>query len=161
MNPFAKIKDAALGTVRHPLGTTQKAVGQTVGLARGTAKGALHTVTGLMPGGTSSPVADPAASSEPLAEPGRERKTHGDPLAPASRASTARPRQRPRASGRTAPLSAAQVAAGEVTEVTSGADATGTDPQQSGAEPLVDPGTVKAVLSEAETLMKGADTDKG
>jgi peroxiredoxin Q/BCP len=71
-----------------------------------------------------------------------------------------------------APPPAAEVAAGEDSEVTTPVGTTGadvatnpdtteTDLQQPGTEPLMDPGTVKAVASEAETLQKGADPDKG
>jgi hypothetical protein len=40
-------------------------------------------------------------------------------------------------------------------------DTTETDLQQPGTEPLMDPATTKAVASEAETLQKAADPDKG
>jgi hypothetical protein len=40
-------------------------------------------------------------------------------------------------------------------------DTTETDLVQPGTPPVMDPGTVQSVLSEAETLRKAADTDKG
>ena len=71
-----------------------------------------------------------------------------------------------------APRTAQQVADVEGPEVTTpvgttaadaakNPDTTETDLQQPGTEPLMDPATTKAVASEAETLQKAADPDKG
>ena len=46
-------------------------------------------------------------------------------------------------------------------DVATNPDTTETDLQQPGTEPLMDPATTKAVASEAETLQKAADPDKG
>ena len=46
-------------------------------------------------------------------------------------------------------------------DVATNPDTTETDLQQPGTEPLIDPATTKAVASEAETLQKAADPDKG
>jgi hypothetical protein len=73
---------------------------------------------------------------------------------------------------KTAPLSAAEVLEDAATEVTTpvgttGADVatnpstTDTDLQQPGTEPLLDPSLTKAVASEADTLSRAADPDKG
>jgi hypothetical protein len=203
MNPIGSIKNAALGTLKHPLGTTQKVVGQAVGVARGTAgtvahrvtglvpDPVAHRVTGLVPGRTSQP-AGSTTTSEPVPAPEGTRKVHGDPMAPMAPKAPARKKpaaKKPAKAAATkptkktapsaasappkkAPPSAAEVAAGEDSEVTTPVGTTGadvgtnpdtteTDLQQPGTEPLMDPGTVKAVASEAETLQKGADTDKG
>lgn len=45
--------------------------------------------------------------------------------------------------------------------VGSNPDTAEADLQQPGTEPLIDPGTAKAIRSEAETLQKAADPDKG
>ncbi len=193
MKPLGKIKDTALDTIKHPLGTTQKAVGVAVGTARGAAQGVAHGVSGLLPGrkpDTSESVRQPAEKRA------AERKVHGDPVAPktptrkpAAAQKTAtkkapaqkgtrkkRPAEKSAGTSRSttaeAPLTAAEVAAAEGADVTTPAGTTaadvGTNPdttdtglEQPGTEPLVDPATVKAVASEAETLQKGADPDKG
>ncbi|WP_435743753.1 hypothetical protein [Nocardioides sp. SYSU DS0663] len=73
---------------------------------------------------------------------------------------------------RKAPLSAAELAAGAGTEtitpvgtrgadVSTNPDTTDHDLQQVGTEPLVDPSTTKAVASEADTLGKASDPDRG
>jgi hypothetical protein len=188
MNPIGSIKNAALGTLKHPLGTTQKVVGQAVGVARDTAGTVAHRVTGLVPGRKSRP-AGPTTTSEPVPAP-ETRKVHGDPMAPKAparkkpaakkpaKAAAKKPTKKTAAPSaasappKKAPPSAAEVAAGEDSEVTTPVGTTGADVatnpdttesdlQQPGTEPLMDPGTVKAVASEAETLQKGADTDKG
>jgi ParB-like chromosome segregation protein Spo0J len=193
MNPIGSIKNAALGTLRHPLGATQKVVGQAVGVARDTAGTVAHRVTGLVPGRKSRPTT-PTTTSRPVPAP-ETRKVHGDPMAPKAparkktaakkpaakkpaKAAAKKPTKKtaapsaPSAPPKKAPPSAAEVAAGEDSEVTTPVGTTGadvatnpdtteTDLQEPGTEPLMDPGTVKAVASEAETLQKGADTDKG
>jgi hypothetical protein len=76
------------------------------------------------------------------------------------------------AAGRTAPKTAEEVANVDGPPVTTpvgttaaaeatNPDTTDHDLQQPGTEPLVDPGTAKALRSEAETLQRAADPDKG
>jgi hypothetical protein len=181
MKPLEKLKDTALDTIKHPLGSTQKVVGLAVGTARGTAQGVMGGVTGLLPGRKSS-TAEPGESTRPGAERrAAERKVHGDPVRPkasarkasASKKAAAAKKAPPsaRKAAAPAPRTAAEVAAEEGPGVTTPVGTTGadlatnpdtteTDLQQPGTEPLMDPSTVKAARSEAEMMQKGAETDK-
>jgi hypothetical protein len=103
-NPIGKLKDATVGTLKHPVGTTRNVLGQTVGLgkaavrvvggsAQAGATGLVHRATGLVPGRAPSPPG-PAESSEPVAEPddaAKPRKVQGDPLLPAGGSARSRP----------------------------------------------------------------------
>jgi hypothetical protein len=85
-NPLGKIKDAAVGTIKDPIGTGQKAVGQAVGQALGTigtVTATVGAVTSKVPGRKKA-----AARSEPrpkpVAVPDAPSRPHGDPVTPIS-----------------------------------------------------------------------------
>jgi hypothetical protein len=92
-NPLGTIKDAAIGTIRKPKETAEKAVGQVVEGAKGgvglgltvagqVATKATDTVTSLIPG--RKPTAPEAQPAQPAQPAEASRKTHGDPVAPTS-----------------------------------------------------------------------------
>jgi hypothetical protein len=94
------------------------------------------------------------------------------PVKPVDTASSERPAKKAptkKPPVKAAPRTAAEVANEEGPELTTpvGTTAAGesalpnTDLQQPGTEPLMDPATVKAAKSEAETMQRAADPDKG
>lgn len=103
-SPLGKIKDAALDTIKDPIGSGQKAVGQAVGQAKGTvelgkavagqvtgqaltrATGTVGAVTNLVPGRKKSD-SEPTETSDPITAKTAE-KPAGTPDAPAEKATT-------------------------------------------------------------------------
>jgi hypothetical protein len=92
-NPLGTIKDVAIGTIRKPKATAEKAVGQVVEGAKGgvglgvtvagqVAAKASDTVTSLMPG-RKTPAPAPSPDLEPAVPATESRKSQGDPMAPA------------------------------------------------------------------------------
>jgi hypothetical protein len=196
-NPLGKIKDVATDaavtvvgtvteTVKHPIGTGQKVVGTAVGQAAAVA----GAVSAKVPGRrkrAEAPRAEsrPAPAAEPQDEP---RKTQGDPVKPAGKApakKAAKKSTAKKAPAKKAPakktaaktaakkaVSAADLAAGNESEVTTPVGTTGaaaatnpdtteTDLQQVGTEPLMDPSLTNQIKSEAETAARGSDVEKG
>ena len=83
-SPLGKIKDAAVETIKDPIGTGQKAAGQAVGQALGT----IGTVTSTV-GAVTSKVTGRNRSSakaeerpKPVAVPDTPSRPHGDPVSP-------------------------------------------------------------------------------
>ena len=83
-SPLGKIKDAAVETIKDPIGTGQKAAGQAVGQALGT----IGTVTSTV-GAVTSKVTGRKRSSakaeerpKPVAVPDMPSRPHGDPVTP-------------------------------------------------------------------------------
>ncbi len=129
-----------------------KVVGWTVGLVRGTVATAAEVVMGHK---NDDPVRDFVGSTRPTPDASPPEgepivRTPGDIPTPAEVAE------------RIAPTDDVTTPVG-----TTGAgaaynpDTTETDLQQPGTEPLMDPATTKTIASEAETLGRAADVDKG
>jgi hypothetical protein len=125
-HPVDLIKDAALGTIKDPLGTAGKAVGQAVGTARGTvavgrmvvgAVGSRLPVPAILRPGSPAAPTTPANATSPRLEAVRHdgsRKVHGDPLEPAVVRSTKAPAKKApakKAPARKAPVTAIDAAA--------------------------------------------------
>jgi hypothetical protein len=133
--------------LKHPVDSGLKVVGWSVGLVRGTAVAAAEVVMGHKNG---DPARDFAEST--FAPPASEPRTQkpGDLPTPSDLAE------------RVAPSADVTTPVG-----TTGAgpaynpDTTESDLQQPGTESLMDPATTKAVASEAATLRRAADVDKG
>jgi len=133
-------------TVRHPVDTGLKVVGRSIGLVRGTVV-AVAGAVGRHRGADQSAAAPPIPSG-----PDREPRTQtpGDLPTPTDLAERVSP-------GDEVTTPVGTTGAGPAYNPDTGE----TDLQQPGTEPLMEPSTTKAVASEAETLRRGADTDKG
>jgi hypothetical protein len=144
--PLGTVRNLAIGAVKRPIGLGLAGIGRTIGLARGSRR-AVSAVLSGHPG-------------RPPEESDRLRSVTPPPTDVAAEAPA--PPEEP---------SADQVPVEEpdlVTPVGTPAadvghnpDTTDTDLQQPGTEPIMDPATTKAVASEAATLGRAADPDKG
>ncbi|HET6167461.1 MAG TPA: hypothetical protein VFE07_11590 [Marmoricola sp.] len=168
MDPVKQLERAA-GTaahaIRHPLAATAYAAG----VVRGLAQAGMRTLAGHDPadtptGAASGPASAPHVPAQRL-EP-----------APLGESFTTEPKATSRASehGRAGDDAEIDAWAAEADDVdvetpvgTTGAgagynpDTAEADLQQPGTEPLLDPGTAKAIRSESARMQKAADPDKG
>jgi hypothetical protein len=149
MNPFGTIATMTRHTISHPVDTGLKVVGRSIGLVRGAAGAVTDRVAQRRSDVPPASAAGPADTREwPATEP--MTKTPGDLPTPADLAERVSPTD-----DVTTPVGTTGAGAAY------NPDTTETDLQQPGTEPLMDPSTTKAVASEAETLRRGADLDKG
>lgn len=167
----------AWGAARHPIATGSYALGLTRGIARAVV-GALQDTAGPTHASSVVPTPeqpttaeapaeappdldevadvesswrpDPGAATEPKAA--SRQSAHGGPVAPVEAEELDEP-----------DIDADVITPAGTTGVAPGEnpDTGTTDLQQPGTEPLMDPSTTKAVRSEAETLRKAAEQDKG
>jgi len=130
-----------------------KVAGRAVGLARGTAVAATQAVLGRR---SDDPERDLAASTGPetstVTPPAEEPRTRtsGDLPTPADLAERVAPSD-------DVPTPAGTTGAG----AGHNPDTAETGLEQPGTEPLMDPATTRSVASEADTLRRAADVDKG
>ena len=194
-SPLGKIKDVAdvavvsvvstvSGTVKDPVGTGQKVVGQALGVAGAVAS----RVPGLKKSAPERP--EPSSAKErdvapvvPL--PAEATKVHGDPVkplprrrpprsarrakkAPSAKAATAAPAKKSPAKKSASKKAPAKkpaapaeppAAAEPVYTSESGDSSAASPPVPDGGEPLLDPATAKAVRSETDVLRRGAERD--
>ena len=76
-SPLGKIKDAAVGTIKDPLGTGQKAAGQALGTVTSTVGAVTSKVTGRKRSSAKS-----EERPKPVAVPDSPSRPHGDPVTP-------------------------------------------------------------------------------
>jgi len=162
------LASTAVSAVRHPIATA----GYAAGLAKGATEATVSLVRQLR-GGT------PAAPSAPVAVPpeteGRETPTGERTMFGGLNKEAAPPRMpggggeafehhpspENRAAGHGAGPADPREEASWAEEVAEETDLASEVPEPAEAEPLLDPGTAKAVRSETEILRKVADPDKG
>lgn len=142
----------------HPIDTGLKTLGWSVGVVRGTlsaAAGAISSARQRPEVRQSSATAPSAPDTSAVTEPSRpsgppRTQTPGDLPTPADLAERVT-----RTEDVTTPVGTTGAGAAY------NPDTTESDLQQPGTEPLMDPSTTKAVASEATTLSRAADPDKG
>ena len=144
--PLGTARNLATGAVKRPIGLGLAGIGRTIGLARGTRR----AVAGLLSGHPATPSEDSdrlrsvtPPPTEVAADPPEAPETPVADEEPAEEPDIVTPVGTPAA------------------DVAHNPDTTDTDLQQPGTEPIMDPATTKSVASEAATLGRAADPEKG
>jgi len=149
IKPLGTLATATRDTVRHPVGTGLKVVGRSIGLVRGAAGAVIGDAGARREAPAPPPAPDVDIDPAPdLPEP--RTQLPGDLPTPADLAERIE---------RTEDVTTPVGTTGAGTAYNP--DTAETDLQQPGTEPLMDPATTKAVASEAATLSRAADPDKG
>lgn len=170
----AAVIGASVGVATTGARTTARVVGRVVERA----SGADAVPTGFWPGERTTPEVDPAGTRSALADapatraPAASTATKAADKAAAKKVARKVARKAPsRKAAVVAPaLGLTEAEAEDILRTPSGIPAAGdginpdtteTDLHQPGTEPLMDPATVNAIVSESEVLRRAADTDKG
>jgi hypothetical protein len=144
--PLGTVRRLATGAVKRPIGLGLAGIGRTIGLARGSRR----AVAGLLWG----------RPARPPEESDRHQSVSPAPTDVAAEAPAAP--EAPRAHEEPAEEPEIVTPVGTpAADVAHNPDTTDTDLQQPGTEPIMDPATTKTVASEAATLGRAADPDKG
>lgn len=165
MNPLSRVTDTAVSTITHPRRTAENVMSEALGLA---ALG-VRTAAGVAGwaarrAGIAGDEHDPAPWEAPMA---RQDVTPTTEATPTPNATDTEPAPAPFSEASTD----ATTEAAEVEEVITPSgipaadagynpDTAESDLFQPDTEPLMDPATVKAAKSEAETMQRAADPDK-